>query len=71
MSVAGWIAGPGGMADNAGGRMIEDFNKGWLFYWGDVPEAKEAAFDDAGWRMVRLPHDWSIEQSFSEENTAA
>jgi hypothetical protein len=52
-----------------GKRMMEGFDKGWRFHFGDVSSAKEVAFDDADWQAVRLPHDWSVEQSFSEENT--
>jgi beta-galactosidase len=34
---------------------------GWKFHRGDVAAAETTAFDDAGWRSVDLPHDWSIE----------
>lgn len=33
----------------------------WRFSPGDHPEAIRADFDDAGWRVLDLPHDWSIE----------
>ena len=33
----------------------------WKFFQGDDPKAKEAAFDDASWRKLNVPHDWSIE----------
>ncbi|VGO17565.1 Beta-galactosidase BoGH2A [Pontiella desulfatans] len=52
------------MSVNAG-RRVEDFNRGWKFNLGNVPEAKAAAFDDSGWRGVKLPHDWSVELSFT------
>jgi len=32
---------------------------------GDGPAA--AAFDDRAWRLLDLPHDWAVEQSFSEK----
>ncbi|MDR1381203.1 MAG: beta galactosidase jelly roll domain-containing protein, partial [Tannerella sp.] len=45
------------------GRSVENFDFGWKFHLGDVPEAKDVVFDDAGWRDVQLPHDFSIEQT--------
>jgi beta-galactosidase len=47
-----------------------DFDAHWRFHLGDVPEAKEASFDDASWRLLNLPHDWSIEGAFSKDNPA-
>jgi len=32
----------------------------WLFLKGDARGAEAPAFDDAGWRGVAVPHDWSI-----------
>jgi beta-galactosidase len=46
------------------------FDDHWHFHLGDVPEAKEPSFDDASWRWLNLPHDWSIEGAFSEDNPA-
>ncbi|MFZ0428327.1 MAG: glycoside hydrolase family 2 TIM barrel-domain containing protein [Acidobacteriota bacterium] len=33
----------------------------WKFLRGDPSGAEQASFDDADWRTVDLPHDWSIE----------
>jgi beta-galactosidase len=33
----------------------------WKFNKGDVANAWEDTFNDAGWRIVHLPHDWSVE----------
>lgn len=34
----------------------------WLFYQGEAGEtATSLAYDDSAWRLVNLPHDWSIE----------
>ncbi|GAB4021432.1 beta-galactosidase GalB [Spirosoma migulaei] len=49
-------------------RTILDFNKGWQFYLGDNAKAKDIAFDDSNWRVLTLPHDWSIEGQFSEHH---
>lgn len=51
-------------------RIIESFNKGWKFYLGNEERAKEPSFDDANWRKLNLPHDWSIEGTFSKDNPA-
>ncbi|MBO9204393.1 MULTISPECIES: sugar-binding domain-containing protein [Niastella] len=42
-------------------------NYDWRFYKGDAPGAEKPAFNDASWRTVNLPHDWSIEGPFSKE----
>lgn len=46
------------------------FNDGWSFNLGDSPGASEVSFDDSGWRRLSLPHDWSIEGTFSDTNRA-
>ncbi len=33
----------------------------WFFHRGGAQRAEQPEFDDASWRMVDLPHDWSIE----------
>jgi beta-galactosidase len=39
-----------------------DFDRGWRFHLGDIPGGIwQDSLDDAGWRSVDLPHDWSIE----------
>jgi len=42
-------------------RQIIPFDDNWHFLLGDDPAAKEISFDDSHWRMLNLPHDWSIE----------
>ncbi|GAC1308019.1 MAG: beta-galactosidase GalB [Mucilaginibacter sp.] len=51
-------------------RTVVDFDKGWHFHLGDVTGGEKTAVNDAGWRMLNLPHDWSIEGKFSKENPA-
>ena len=51
-------------------RVIANFNTGWKFFLGDDSVARYAAYDDAKWRSLTLPHDWSIEGKFSETNPA-
>ncbi|UCE08578.1 MAG: beta galactosidase jelly roll domain-containing protein, partial [bacterium] len=38
-----------------------DFNEGWRFLEDSTISAIEAYFDDSKWRIVNLPHDWSVE----------
>lgn len=38
-----------------------DFDTGWRFRLGDLPDAAQPGHDDSGWRTLDLPHDWSIE----------
>jgi beta-galactosidase len=52
-------------------RTIADFDKGWHFHLGDVSDAQKPAFADADWRTLNLPHDWSIEGTFSKDNPAS
>lgn len=43
------------------------FNEDWKFHLGEVDKAYIKDFDDGGWRTLSLPHDYSIEQDFSNE----
>lgn len=40
----------------------------WRFHNGDEPEAVDANFEDTGWQLLDLPHDWAIEGNFSKDN---
>lgn len=37
------------------------FDDDWRFHRGDAPGAEQPAFADSDWRILDLPHDWSIE----------
>ena len=37
------------------------FDEGWKFYRGGVLGGQNISFNDAEWRTVNVPHDWSIE----------
>jgi beta-galactosidase len=50
------------------GRAVENFDFNWKFRLGDIPEAKDASFDDADWRDIQLPHDFSIEQEVENDS---
>ncbi|MBS1668130.1 MAG: DUF4982 domain-containing protein [Bacteroidetes bacterium] len=51
-------------------RHIEDFDKGWKFYLGDVSGAEAENFSDDSWRSLNVPHDWSIEGKFDPNSPA-
>ena len=46
---------------NKKGRSSVLFDSSWRFYRGDIRGAERIGFDDSGWRLLDLPHDWSIE----------
>ena len=52
----------------AGPRATLPFDDGWLFFRGDAPSAEEVGYDDAGWRRLDVPHDWSIEGPWDGSN---
>ena len=53
-----------------GQRATLAFDRAWRFHLGDVSGAQDPTFDDSGWRSLDLPHDWSIEGTFSDTNPA-
>ena len=52
------------------GRKTENFGKNWKFALGDVTDGQRQDLDDSQWRRLDLPHDWSIEGTFSDKNPA-
>lgn len=42
--------------------------KNWRFTKGDNPKAKYIYFNDAGWDVVAVPHDWAIYGPFDRNN---
>jgi beta-galactosidase len=57
-------------AQPATARTRESFDFDWRFNKGDAPGAQEPAFADANWRTLDVPHDWSIEGPYAQENVA-
>jgi len=49
-------------------RTCIDFD--WRFALGDYPEAMGPGFDDSTWRVLDVPHDWSIEATPHPDNPA-
>ncbi len=54
----------------AGETRSENFNDNWKFYLGDASGAQEPGFNDSTWDQVNLPHDYSIEQDYSQSMEA-
>jgi beta-galactosidase len=51
-------------------RETELFTKGWQFHLGEIANGQAPELDDAAWRTLNLPHDWSIEGEFSKDHPA-
>lgn len=51
-------------------RERTSFNRDWKFHLGEVFRAAEVDFDDTDWRILDLPHDWSIEGDFNRDHPA-
>ncbi|MEI7728659.1 MAG: glycoside hydrolase family 2 TIM barrel-domain containing protein [Verrucomicrobiota bacterium] len=63
----GLFAGSGYIhAESARSKDLFDYD--WRFASGDVAGAEAPAFDDAAWRRVDLPHDFSIEGPFTAKD---
>ena len=49
-------------------RIHQSFNDNWKFNLGDVKDAEQTFYNDAAWRSLALPHDWSIELPFDKDS---
>ena len=47
-----------------------NFNAGWHFNLGEIPGFQVPEYDDSAWRVLDVPHDWSVEGQFAKENPA-
>jgi beta-galactosidase len=45
-----------------------NFNADWHFHLGEVPAFYVPEFDDSEWRVLDVPHDWSVEGQFDGDN---
>ncbi len=50
------------------GTRKQSFDRDWRFEIGDSASFSDPAYQDAGWRLLDLPHDWSIEGAIKKEN---
>ncbi|OGU74274.1 MAG: hypothetical protein A2V93_08010 [Ignavibacteria bacterium RBG_16_34_14] len=46
-------------------KLLMDFN--WRFQLGDQQGAEQTSNDDNNWRLLNLPHDWSIEGEYNKD----
>src|SRR5690242_6482010 len=44
------------------------FDRDWRFLLGDPAGAETPSYDSGNWRVVDLPHDWSIEGKIDSAN---
>ena len=47
------------------------YDSGWRFLQAVAPVAQTPGFDDSTWRLLHLPHDWSIEDLSPLTNSAS
>lgn len=47
-----------------------NFNTNWKFQLGEVPGFYLPSYNDNNWRSLDVPHDWSVEGKFDEQNPA-
>ena len=48
----------------AGDRTTISFDRDWRFHLGEVASGQQRNCNDASWRQLDVPHDWSIEGPF-------
>ena len=58
-----------GVANSRPGLRMS-FNRDWRFQLGDLANGQDGSLNDAQWRQLDLPHDWSVEGEFSEKHPA-
>jgi beta-galactosidase len=56
-------------ANSPRARITESFDSDWRFSLSDARDAQSTQFDDASWRKLDLPHDWSIEGIVDQKNS--
>ena len=49
-------------------RIPTSFDNDWRFIKGDAKGAEQVEYNDISWRKLDVPHDWSIEGPYSEDN---
>lgn len=47
-------------------RTVVSLDPDWRFFQGEAKGAETPAFDEASWRKLDIPHDWSIEGRFDK-----
>jgi len=52
-------------------RKISSLDSDWKFFLGEAQDGQKTDFDDASWRKLNVPHDWSIEGEYRQTNPTA
>lgn len=47
------------------------FNDNWRFTLSDVKGGESTSLDDSKWRLLNLPHDWTVEGTYSPDKASA
>jgi len=66
----GLLAESSAASDAFNGARGVGFNDSWKFRLGAITGAESVAYNDASWRQLNLPHDWSIEFPFNRNSAA-
>ena len=53
---------------SAEARQKQNFDADWSFVLADSVQMSSPQYNDSRWRKLNLPHDWSIEGDFNENN---
>ena len=56
--------------DSTAQRVRAQIDLNWKFIQKDVKGAEAKDFNDSAWRLLNLPHDWSIEGEYSVSNAS-
>jgi len=67
---SGWAADATSKMPAVRARQIESFDADWRFIKADREQGQAVGLDDSQWRMLDVPHDWSIEGPFDQNNPA-
>lgn len=49
-------------------RVVTRIDEDWFFHLGDIAGAEKESTDYSDWRILDVPHDWTIEENYSENN---
>ncbi|MEO8109064.1 MAG: glycoside hydrolase family 2 TIM barrel-domain containing protein [Ginsengibacter sp.] len=56
-------------AQTENSRVIQSFDSSWKFLKSDTNSTDQTNYDDANWRSLNVPHDWSIAGPYDRNNT--
>ncbi|MBN1845030.1 MAG: DUF4982 domain-containing protein [Sedimentisphaerales bacterium] len=68
LSLTASLAPSAALGDPQTARITASFDGDWRFCKADAAGAEKPDFDDAAWRRLDVPHDWSIEGPFDRDH---